>query len=153
MKKLMLIIVATTANTSLALAAPPSRIEESFDEPAGSFNNGAFDVRISEAGKAKTINLPGERFITTSPGLDATLTNLSNPSKTVTLNITGAMHQSTTQTGDILTVATGRNLLGDPVAGLVLAIGNFSFVFDKNGVLVQPLIGHGQLIDVCALIA
>jgi hypothetical protein len=39
--------------------------------------------------------------------LDATLTNLSNPSKTATLNITGAMHQSTTQTGDIATVATG----------------------------------------------
>jgi hypothetical protein len=67
----------------------------------------AIAASASLAGKAKTINLPGERSITTSSGLDATLTNLSNPSKTATLDITGAMHQSTTQTGDIATVATG----------------------------------------------
>ena len=89
MKTLLFVIVAIAANASLALAAPPSRIEESFDVPAGTFFNCAFDLRISVQGKMKTINLPGERFIITSPGLDATLTNLSNPSKMVTLNITG----------------------------------------------------------------
>jgi hypothetical protein len=34
----------------------------------------------------------------------------------------------------------------------VLAIGNFSFVFDAGGNLIQPLEGKGQLIDACALI-
>jgi hypothetical protein len=38
------------------------------------------------------------------------------------------------------------------VAGFVLAIGHFSFVFDSNGNLIQPLTGQGQLIDVCGLI-
>jgi hypothetical protein len=103
-------------------------------------------------GKAKTITLPGDRSIVTSPGLDVTLTNLLDPSKTVTVNITGAFHQSTTQTGDALTVVTGRNLIGDPEVGLVLAIGNFSYVF-RGSVLVQPLMGLGQLIHVCTLIS
>ena len=76
MKRLLFVIVTIAANASLALAAPPQRIELSFDVPAGSFKNCAFDAQISVAGKAKTINLPGERFIMTSPGLDATLTQL-----------------------------------------------------------------------------
>jgi hypothetical protein len=93
------------------------------------------------------------RFIFTSPGLKATLTNLDDPSKQVTLNITGAFHQTTEPDGSIVTVSTGRSLLGDPQTGFVLAIGNFSFVFDGEGNLIQPLEGQGQLIDACALIA
>jgi hypothetical protein len=50
-------------------------------------------------------------------------------------------------------VVTGLNLLGDPDAGFVLAKGNFSFVFDKDGVLIQPLEGEGQLTDVCELLS
>jgi hypothetical protein len=79
------------------------------------------------------------------------VTNLSDPSKSVTLSATGAFHQSN-QDGNAVTVVTGRNLLGDPVAGMVLAIGVFSYVFDANGNLVQPLAGTGRLIDVCDLI-
>jgi hypothetical protein len=63
------------------------------------------------------------------------------------------MHQSTQSNGDVVTLATGRNLLGDPVAGFVLSIGNFSFVFDASGNLIQPLMGQGQLINVCKLIS
>ena len=70
----------------------------------------------------------------------------------MTLSVTGAFHQST-QDGNVVTVVTGRNLLGDPEAGMVLAIGTFSFVFDANGNLVQPLSGTGRLIDVCPLIS
>ncbi len=81
-----------------------------------------------------------------------TLTNLDNPENQETLNITGAFHQTTLENGDVVTVATGRNLLGDPEAGFVLAIGDFSFVFDKEGNLIQPLSGEGQLIDICALL-
>lgn len=111
-----------------------------------------FAVELSLTGKAKTIELPGSRFIFTSPGLDATATNLDDPSKQVTLNITGAFHQTTEQDGSVVTVVTGRNLLFDPQAGFVLAIGNFSFVLDADENLIQPLEGQGQLIDVCATI-
>jgi len=77
------------------------------------------------------------QFILTSPGLHATLTNLNNTAHSVTLNITGASQQSTNYNHDTVTVVTGRNLLGDPDAGFVLAIGSFNFVFDAAGNLVQ----------------
>jgi hypothetical protein len=63
------------------------------------------------------------------------------------------LHQTTLENGDVVTVSTGRSILGDPEAGFVVAIGNFSFVFDKKGNLVQPLEGEGQLIDVCEALA
>jgi hypothetical protein len=70
----------------------------------------------------------------------------------VTLNITGAFHQTTASDGSIVTVTTGRSLLGDPEAGFVLAIGKFSYIFDAAGDLIQPLAGKGPLVDVCGLI-
>jgi hypothetical protein len=112
----------------------------------------AFNVQFSFSGKAGQINLPGNRIIFTSPKLSATLTNLSDTTKSVTLSITGSFHQSIDQNGNIITVVTGRNLLVDPVAGFVLAIGTFSYIFDSSGNLIQPLMGTGQLIDVCKLI-
>ncbi len=121
-------------------------------EPGAVFGNCDFPIRLEYSGKAKTIDLPGDRFIFTSPGLKATLTNLDNGNQ-VTLNITGALHQTTLENGDVETVATGRNLLGDPEAGFVLAKGRFSFVFDAQGNLVQPLSGKGQLTDVCGLLS
>jgi hypothetical protein len=51
-----------------------------------------------------------------------------------------------------VTVVTGRNVLFDPEAGFVLAIGTFSFAFDPAGNLVQPLSGRGRTIDICKLI-
>jgi hypothetical protein len=48
---------------------------------------------------------------------------------------------------------TGRNFLTDPEAGIVLAIGTFSFAFNDANILVQPLSGTGKLINVCDLIS
>ncbi|CAG1021580.1 hypothetical protein IVG45_13930 [Methylomonas sp. LL1] len=142
------------------LASPPDNkgkpVDGSFvvDLPANSFINCPFDIHIEVIGNTKTTTLPGNRFITNNPNMQAVITNSSNPTKTVSLSITGATHQSTNNNGDKVTVATGRNLMGDPVAGLVLSIGTFSFVFDASGNnLVQPLMGQGQLIDVCQLIS
>ena len=132
---------------------PPTEVSATIFVPANSIKPGAcaFDVSWSFSGKAGTIILPDDRFIFTSPALDVTVTNLDT-STAVTLSVTGAFHQST-QDGNVVTVVTGRNLLGDPEAGMVLAIGTFSFVFDANGNLVQPLSGTGRLIDVCPLIS
>jgi hypothetical protein len=136
---------------SVAAPNPPTDVVQTITIPAGGVC--AFGVEILLTGKAKTIDLPGDRFIFTSPGLDATLRNLDDPSKQVTLNVTGAFHQTTTQDGSVVTVTTGRSLLFDPQAGFVLAIGHFSFVFDADQNLIQPLEGQGQLVDACALIA
>ena len=115
-------------------------------DPLGSC---AFPIEISAEGKAKAIALPHGNFIFTSPGLNATVTNLVS-NKFITLNITGSFHQTTNSDGTVVTTANGRNLLTDPIAGVVLAIGNFSFAFDAMGNLVQPLTSQGgQLIDVC----
>lgn len=134
--------------------SPPTEMSWSVDLPANYFKDGAcaFPIRVSVSGKTATILLPGNRLIITAPGQHAVVTNLDDPSKTVTLNIPGASHQTTEQNGDVVTVVTGRNLMGDPEAGLVLAIGTFSYIFDSEGTLIQPLTGKGTLRDVCAMI-
>jgi hypothetical protein len=148
------IFVLSPADAQKRGGTPPTGVSNSQDLPAGAvFGECAFPVRFEQNGKGSTITLPGGRFIFTSPGLDATLTNLDDSAKSVTLNITGTFHQSTDPNGDTVTVVTGRNLLGDPDAGFVLAIGSFSFKFDAGGNLVQPLAGHGQLTKVCPLIS
>jgi hypothetical protein len=116
----------------------------------------AFDMRLDLSGKAKTIELPNGAFVFTSPGLDATITNLENGEQ-ATFNITGAFHQTTAENGDVTFRITGRNLPFDPDEGVNLTIGNFSFVFDENGTLIKsfadPPVGNGQVIDVCALLS
>jgi len=143
------------------LAAPgvnggkPVEVSGSFVIPANSVKPGecAFDVSLAINGKAKTITLPGNRFIATSPGLNVEVTNLSDLAKTVSLSVTGAFHQTIKSNGDIVTIVTGRNFLTDPLAGVVLAIGTFRFAFDASGNLIEPLNGQGQLINVCDLIS
>lgn len=145
-----------------SLAAPginngvkPAETSFSFVIPANSVKEGAcaFDVLVTADGKAKTINLKGNRFVFTSPGLNAEVTNLSDSTKTVNLSVTGAFHQTTRNNGDIVTIVTGRNFLTDPLAGVVLAIGTFRFAFDASNNLIEPLNGQGQLINICDLIS
>jgi hypothetical protein len=149
------VVLALVVAAPMAVAArqaPPIPVEGSQDLEAGAvFGRCDFPIRFELSGKGQTLVLPGDRFIFTSPELTATLTNLET-GKQETLVITGAFHQTTLENGDVVTVATGRNLLGDPEAGFVLAIGNFSYVFDKKGNLVQPLSGEGQLVDICTLL-
>jgi hypothetical protein len=119
-----------------------------------------FNIYMSVAGKEGKIELPGDRFIITSPTLSATFTNLdSNPPKEVTLSISGSTKQSTNEQGDQISRPRGRNVLGDPFQtnqngyeGLVLAIGNFSYIFDSEGNLIQPLKGDGTITKICDLI-
>lgn len=159
---LMALVVTAPMVAAQPNGEPPQDIDELLEEnpvdlPAGAvFGNCAFPIRLEYSGKAKTIDLPGDRFVFTSPGLTATLTNLDS-GKQARLNVTGAFHQSTRENGDVVTVVTGRNLLGDPEAGFVLAKGRFSYVFDDavppdGPNLVQPLSGKGTLTDVCGLL-
>ena len=111
-----------------------------------------FPIQLEVSGKGKTITLPDGRRILTSPGLFVTVTNLDTPENQATFNITGTFHETTAANGDVTTKVTGRNLLFDPEAGVVLTIGNFSFVFDAEGNLIQPFEGKGQVTDVCALL-
>jgi hypothetical protein len=164
------IMIALIALLALVVAAPmavaartenpraPVPVEGSQVLDAGAvFGRCDFPILYELSGKAKLITLPGGRFITTAPDQFATLTPILpngdlDLAHQQTLNITGSFHQSTDENGNVVTVATGRNLLGDPEAGFVLAIGNFSYVFDAKGNLIQPLEGEGQLVDICTLL-
>jgi hypothetical protein len=147
---LALVVVVQMAFAQDNGAAPVPVDENPVDLPAGAvFGKCDFPVRLQYSGKGKTITLPDGSFISTSPGLKATLTNLDKPENQKTFNITGSFHTSTLDNGDVKTEANGRNLLGDPEAGFVVAVGHFSYVFDAEGNLVQPLTGKGKLTDVC----
>ena len=124
------------------------------------------DIELSVVGKTKTLDLPGDRMIFTYPGEYTTLTNLDDPSKSVTLNITGSIHRTTTTEDDGTVVnvyeSKGRSVIYDPFVhdggpGLVLARGNFSWTFaalpdGSDGELVVPLHGQGQLTDLIDLL-
>lgn len=129
---------------------PPTEQTINVNLPAGAACR--FAINISGQGKTKSIKLPGDRLIITSPGLNATVKNLADTSKEVTLNVTGASHVSTEPDGTFLYTITGRNLNLDPNAGFVLSIGHFSFGLDADGNLTKPLSGMGQLVDICAMI-
>ena len=112
----------------------------------------SFPVAFEPTGKEKQIELPNGTLLITSPGLDVTLTN-TETGTSETFNVTGAVRVLPPEEGIQVTEVTGRNLLIDPDAGFVVASGNFSFAFDEEGNLVQPLEGEGRLIDVCEALA
>src|SRR5262245_15595085 len=154
----LVLVMWTTFGTG-GLAAqnnggPPVDVNTTFLIQTGDpFGSCAFDISILVQGKAKIINLAGGRFIITSPMLKATVTNLADPSKRLeNISITGASHVTTQPDGSQLFIITGRNLDQDPVQGIVLSIGRFSFVRDAAGIPIVFLSGKGQLIDLCALI-
>jgi hypothetical protein len=136
-----------------AAASAPDPVNFAFDLPAGDpFYS--FPVHLEVVGKAKEIDLPGERKIITAPGQKASLTNLDS-GKQIRLNITGTFHQTTLENDDVETVATGRSILVDPVSEphFALTRGRFTYVVDKDDNLVQPRSGTGNLTDICALLA
>lgn len=157
------VLMALSVVLALVLAAPMAFAQPNGGAPAdasgtivvnpgdypGSCN---FPFSLDLSGKGKTIELPDRSLIMTSPGLDVTVTNLQN-NEQATFNITGSVHQSTSENGDVVTVVTGRNFATDPVAGTTVVIGRYSFVFDANGTLIQPQTGTGQRIDICALLS
>jgi hypothetical protein len=167
-------MIALIALLALALAAPlafaqsqggkpepqddTSFVLPPLDDPDHIAAACEFPVLVEPSSNIKVIEVPErtgeeERTISIFPASSYTLTNVDEPENTVTLNTTGAQHQTTLANGDVVTVVTGLNLLGDPGAGFVLAKGNFSFVFDENDVLIQELAGEGELIDVCELLS
>ena len=112
-----------------------------------------FPVEVDFAGKIKNFDLPGNRTILSSPGLNATIINLSDQAKQVTVNITGHINLFNQPDGGFIAIGTGRNLLTDPNYGLTLVIGLVRYAFDGTGNLVEglnPL--AGQTVSLCSLV-
>ena len=127
---------------------PPGPIDQTFTLP-GIFCG--FDVQVTLAGREGVINLPSGGLILTGVDFDATFTNLSDPTKSVTLNLAGAVHFSFDQNGNTIERSTGRNAFLDPSVGLLFIIGDFTFVYDSNGNLISAT-GNGTSTDICGLI-
>jgi hypothetical protein len=114
-------IVALSFPSSIGAQGPP-------EDVSGVFTLEGlcdFPIEFDLSGKGKTIALPGGGFIMTSPGLHATLTNLSAPEHQVTLNITGSITETVLESGNVQRVHRGRNLFFDPSTGLLLLIGQW----------------------------
>jgi hypothetical protein len=139
------------AGIACAGGSPPTDAGFSFDIPAGAGCD--FPVNWTVTGNSSVITLPGDRLIITAPKQKVVVTNLAVPSNTITFVVTSALHVSTDSNGDTIVVATGRSLLGDPVANvMVFTIGTFSWRFDPITSALLDLSGNGQLVDVCAMI-
>jgi hypothetical protein len=160
------IVLALSVILALTMAAPtvlarsdngtaPTDVSQTFIvEPGATGGSCDFRLQVAVSGKGKTITQPDGSRILTSPGLKATVTNLATPENQATFSISGAFHETTDPvTRAVTTKVTGRNLLFDPDAGIVLLSGNFSFVFAADGTLIQPFEGKGRVIDVCALLS
>jgi hypothetical protein len=146
-------ILALSVAAPIAVAVaqePPTEADGTFTVKKGRLCE--FPVRFEVSGTTKMIESPGGGVIFIFPGLTATLTNVDNPENQETLSVTGSFHDTVLENGNVERVFTGRNLLFFPEVGFVLAVGEFSIVFDQKGKVVQPLSGEGQLIDVCALL-
>jgi hypothetical protein len=155
------LIMATATLAGLCRAqspgTPPDKIDVTFvldpADPAVGTSACAFPVEIHITGKSKTFNLPGNRTVITAPGQHATITNLNNRSKQVTLNTTGVLTILNQPDGGFVGIGTGRNLATDPGFGLTLVIGRFSFAFNGAGQLIQGLtLQGGQTNSVCSMI-
>jgi hypothetical protein len=113
-----------------------------------------FPISISVIrGKVKELAL-GDRSIIIAPGQQATIKNLNDPTKQVTLNITGSFHVTEMPDGSLVFEVNGRNLLwGGTLPTLTLTLGSFTFTLDSEFNETKPLEGHGQRLDVCAMIS
>ena len=155
------LILATTTLASIGTAqsagAAPERLDVTFvldpSDPGVGTSACAFPVAIHITGKSKTIPLPGNRTVITAPGQQATITNVSHPSKQVTLNTTGVFTILNQPDGGFVGIGTGRNLVTDPTFGLTLVIGKFSFAVNGAGTLIQGLtLQGGTTTSVCGMI-
>ena len=114
-----------------------------------------FEVQETITGKLGVISLPGGGVLVTSPATTAVFTNLSDPTKSVTINgFTGPAIVTTDQNGDTIVRGLGRGAIFDPATpgfGIRFQVGDFTLVFDPNGNLLSDT-GNGQVTNVCDLI-
>ena len=109
-----------------------------------------FKLRLPE--RQGVISLPSGGIIVTGPATFGTFTNLSDPTKNVTLSMTGVFHVSSDQNGNTIVKVTGRGVAEDPSFGLLLLVGEFTLVFDPQGNIISGPTGNGQIINICQLI-
>jgi len=114
-----------------------------------------FPVQATSTGRLGVISLPGGGFLVTSPATTAVFTNLSDPTKSVTINgFTGPAIVTFDQNGNTIASGLGRGAIWGPATpgfGIRFQAGDFTLVFDPNGNLLSDT-GNGLVTNVCELI-
>ena len=152
---LAFLIVFSTTSLSFAAPNPPRDDTWSKDFPAGMLCS--FDVRLEQTGKIKLTQLPHDRILITWPALHIKVINTSvEPWKSVSLNATGPMSIIAQPDGGEVVTLNGRGVPYPyyvPSVGFVVYVGHFVYRIDPAGNYAQIPIGHGQILDVCAMIS
>ena len=141
-------LAAALLLTGSAFAVQPGAIPQPV-EPGPFTVDGlcAFPVTLTFSGKGGEVDLPGGRTLFTSPGLFGTFTNADDPSKSVTLNISGTAERDASD----VTIFQGRSVLATH-EGLVLIVGTFRGTHDADhyDIIVS---GQGTQTPVCPMIS
>lgn len=152
---LLLLTAALLAPGASAAGAPPTPVDPS-PETFAAGDACPFAIEVTFEGKEGFVDLPRNPQylgIANSPGLRATVTNLSGPRKTVTVNATGAFRYTALPDGGLEIRAGGHNFLyGVPGAGatalsttgpITLRVVNDELVeMDLSGARVRDLCGE-----------
>ncbi|MFI7483078.1 hypothetical protein ACH9EU_11790 [Kocuria sp. M1R5S2] len=123
--------------------------------------NPDFTLWIEYSGKYKEISLPDGDVIVTFPKTKATVTNMTDESKSEQYVITGTSRIEFLPGGATEWVLRGSNLVivpetfgpGAHEAGLFFTRGNINFALDAAGNEERLFSGSGNVIDVCEALA
>ena len=139
-----------------AAGAPPTPV--SITETLAAGEACPFAIEVVTEGKSGFVDLPTNPHfvgIATSPGLRITVTNLSDPGKTVTVNATGAFRYVALPDGSIEILAGGHNFLyGVPdVGATALATTGPIEVLVVNGGIAEMDLSGARVRDLCEELA
>jgi len=114
-----------------------------------------FPVQATVTGRLGVISLPGGGFLVTSPATTAVFTNLTDGTSVTINGFTGPAIVTFDQNGNTIVRGLGRGAIFDPATpgfGILFLTGEWNFVLDPNGNIIQGPTGNGQITDVCGLI-
>ena len=139
-----------------ATGAPPTPVSSTETFAAG--DACPFAIEVVTQGKGGFIDLPNNpQFfgIAPSPGLRITVTNVSDPNKTVTVNATGAFRFVDLPDGSFEILAGGHNFLyGEPEDGATALATTGPIAFHVvNGQIAEMDLSGARVRDLCEEVA
>jgi hypothetical protein len=153
---LLVLTAALLSPGAAATGAPPAPVDTTETFAAGEAC--PFPIEVVTEGKSGFVDLPNNPELVgigISPGLRVTVTNLSDPSNTITVNATGAFRFITTADGGLEIRAGGRNFLyGVPEVGATaLATTGPIEVQVANGEIIGMDLSGARVRDLCEELA
>ena len=155
---LMVLTAALLSPVPSATAEPPTPVEPT-PEILAAGEACSFAISVVATGKSGFVDLPNNPqffLVVTSPGLRITVTNLSDPDRSVTVNATGAFRYVDLPDGSTEIRAGGHNFLyGEPEIGAtaLATTGPITLLISADGDFAGMDISQAQVRDLCAELA